>query len=305
LKFLKFIRYQNLLLIAGTQSIIHFVFLKALSIPAALSTLSFCILLLASLLIAAAGYIINDINDVAIDRINKPDRAFIPRFYSEATAYNYYFILNIAGVALGFFLSYKIGKSGFTTVFVLISALLYTYASFLKKVTLIGNLIVSLIVASSILVVIIFDLLPLLDRYSYELANPIAVLRDYAIFAFLLNFLREIIKDVEDVNGDRNYGVKSLAIIMGRERTSKVCSILAVVYIFLLIYYIYVYLYTNTITAGYLLFGICAPLLYFAIKAWSAENIKDFSRLSVLLKIIMLLGILSLLVLTLSLKYAG
>ena len=305
MNFLKLIRYKNLILILFTQCLIHQGFLGGLAIPRALNHFHFFLLVSATLCIAAAGYIINDIYDIEIDRINKPGKSFIPKIFSEQQAFNFYFILNILGVGLGFYLSYSINLSGFALIFVLISALLYVYASFLKRIVLISNLLVSALVASSIFIIIPFDLLPILNRYPNELANPISVLRDYAIFALLLNFLREIIKDIEDLQGDYNNGIQSLPIILGRERTSKVVSIMGIISIFILISYIYKFTYTNVIISGYLLFAIGGSLLYFSIKAWSADSKKDFSHLSFILKIIMILGILSLAVLTLSIKYAN
>ncbi|MEE3245223.1 MAG: UbiA family prenyltransferase, partial [Bacteroidota bacterium] len=210
-----------MLLIALTQILVHYGFLKALGLPTALSDLNFFILSLATLFIAAAGYIINDIQDVAIDRINKPNKTFIPSPFSQNSAFNYYLVLNISGVGLGFLLSYQMGFGNFATLFVLISALLYVYANFLKRVLLIGNLIVSAIVASAIGIVMVFDTIPVLQGNEQQLVNPLSVLKDYAVFALMLNFHREIVKDIEDANGDYAAGIQSFPILLGLERTSK------------------------------------------------------------------------------------
>lgn len=302
--FLNLIRYKNLLLLLITQMLVHFGFLKALDIPVALSTGAFFMLAAASLCIAAAGYIINDIEDVEIDRINRPEKRLIPLKITEKRAFNYYLALNIVGVGLGYLLSLQSGNSGYAAFFVFISALLYSYATFLKQILLVGNILVSLLVASSILLVVIFDLSPIVTSYGPSLTNPISVLRDYAIFAFMLNLLREIVKDIEDMDGDHAYGLQSLPIIFGRVRTARSMSILALLYIAILVVYIYYFLYTNPITTAYLLFIVAGSLLFFAIKAWAANSKKDFSRLSQYLKISMLFGIFSLGVLSLSLLYA-
>lgn len=301
--FFKFIRYKNLLLIALTQILVHYGFLKALDLPTALSDLNFFILSLATLFIAAAGYIINDIQDVAIDRINKPNKTFIPAPFSQNRAFNYYLVLNISGVGLGFLLSYRMGFGNFATLFVLISALLYVYANFLKRVLLLGNLIVSVIVASAIGIVMVFDAIPVLQGNEQQLVNPLSVLKDYAVFALMLNFLREIIKDIEDANGDYAAGIQSLPIVLGLERTAKLSAYIAVTYIFTVLGYIYVYLQANVWISLYLVIAIVIPLVFFCIKARYAEKHKHFSFLSKLLKLIMLLGIISLGVLTLTLKY--
>lgn len=301
--FLNLIRFKNLILILLTQVLIHFGFLKALGLPVALSSFDFWILALASLCIAAAGYIINDINDVQSDQINKPLQTYLPEPFSEKQAFNYYLLFNILGVGLGFFLSYKTGLGNFTSLFVLISALLYVYSSFLKGIILVGNLVVSLVVASSIFIVLVFDVTPILNQFQEQLVTPLAVLRDYTIFAFMLNFLRELVKDIEDANGDYAAGIQTLPIVLGLERTAKLSAYLGVLYIFGILGYIYVYLQTNVWTSIYLVASVVVPLVFFCMKARYAEKQKHYAFLSKLLKLIMLFGILSLGVLTLTLKY--
>ena len=304
MNFLNLIRYKNLLLILGTQCLVHFGFFKALDLPVALDTLHFFMLSLATMLIAAAGYVINDIEDVAIDRINRPKTRLIPIKISEKTAFNYYLLLNILGVGLGYYASLVTQNSAYAAIFVFISALLYGYATFLKHIPVLGNILVSLMVASAIGIVVVFDFSALIAHFGPQLTNPISVVRDYAIFAFMLNFLREIVKDIEDVEGDHAQGIKSLPIILGRQRTAKISSVIALIYISILVVYIFKYLYGNLVTTGYLLFAVGGPLLFFAVKAWGAYSKIDFTKLSAYLKIIMVLGILSLAVLTLSLRYA-
>ena len=286
-----------------TQVLIHFGFLKALDIPTALNNLQFALLAVATLCIAAAGYIINNLNDIDGDRINKPDRVYIPKPFSETQAFNIYLIFNIAGVGLGFVLSYMMGLTNFATFFVLVSALLYVYANFLKRVLIIGNLVVSMVVAAAIFIVILYDMVPLLEGYSNELMTPILILRDYALFALMLNFLREIVKDIEDANGDYSVGINSLPILIGLERTAKISAYIAVFYIFTILGYIYFWLQTNVWTSIYLVTAVVVPLVYFCIKARYADKKTHYSHLSFVLKLIMLSGILSLGVLTLTLKF--
>ncbi|WP_081817350.1 geranylgeranylglycerol-phosphate geranylgeranyltransferase [Leeuwenhoekiella sp. MAR_2009_132] len=303
LTFLKLIRYKNLLLIILTQVLVHYGFLKALHLPVLLTHFNFALLVIATVCIAAAGYIINDLNDVESDLINKPSKTYIPHYFSENFAFNSYLVFNIGGVGLGFLLCNRLGLSNFTTVFVLISALLYVYANFLKRVILIGNLVVSLVVASAIFILLIFDILPFLNSFQKELLTPFSVVRDYGIFALLLNFLRELVKDIEDANGDYAVGIKSLPILLGLERTAKIAGYISVVYIFTILGYIYLYVQTNVWLSLYLVAAVIVPLVLFCIKARYAEKQKHYAYLSKLLKFIMLTGILSLGVLTLTLKY--
>src|SRR5690554_635682 len=129
-----------------------------------LSTSQFILLVLATLCIAAGGNIINDIYDIEIDRVNKPDKVLIGKSISERTANNLFFILNIIGVGIGFYLSNVIGRPGFSALFIGISALLYLYAANLKSMLLVGNILVSILVAMSFIIVAIYDLLPEIGR---------------------------------------------------------------------------------------------------------------------------------------------
>jgi 4-hydroxybenzoate polyprenyltransferase len=132
-----------------------------------------------------------------------------------------------------------------------------------------------------------------------------SVLLDYAIFAFMINFLREIVKDLEDIKGDDAQGIRTLAVILGIKKTTYLLAVLSLVPIGFLSQYIYKYLLSNNLYVAifYALALIIAPLIYFIIKITTAKEPKDFHQLSLLLKIILLLGILSILVLNLNIQY--
>lgn len=212
--FLRLIRYQNLLLLALMQLIFHYGFLQKqivnLAPGLALNDWQFLLLVLSTLCIAGGGYLINDVFDKNIDKINKPERVIIDKHISEAAAYNFYIVLNVIGVGIGFYLSNHIGKPGFSTIFILIAATLYLYAMSLKKSLLVGNILIASMLAISVLIVGIFDLLPIITQENQlSLGNLFKIIIDYAIFAFLINLIREIIKDMEDIEGDLDSGSKS------------------------------------------------------------------------------------------------
>ena len=265
MQLLKLIRYKNLLFIVLIQCLIKYV-----------------------LCIAAGGYIINDIFDVRIDAINKADKQIVSKYISEKMAYNYYIFFTATGVCLGFYLSNFVGYPGFSALFILLAALLYIYATFLKSVMIVGNGVISFLVATSILIVGLFELI-------IQHKEVFSILLKYALFAFLLTLLREIIKDIEDINGDKNGGLKTLPILIGRKRAAMIVFVLAVFTTVLILTYMYTSLYRQTIAMLYFLFLIIGPLLYFCIKLFSAEKKENFRKLSSLLKLIMLFGILSLL----------
>lgn len=305
MNFLKLIRYQNLLMLAFMQLVFRYGFLKLQNIPLGLSDFNYCLLILSTLLIAAAGYVINNIFDQNTDAQNKPQNLIVGRKITEATAYNIYAGLNISGVLLGFYLSNLIGHYNFSSLFVLIAALLYMYATSLKQVAVLGNLVVAVLLGASVLIIGVFDLFPVMMVGNRIAGSLFSVLLDYAIFAFMINFLREIVKDLEDIKGDDAQGIRTLAVILGIKKTTYLLAVLSLVPIGFLSQYIYKYLLSNNLYVAifYALAFIIAPLIYFIIKITTAKEPKDFHQLSLLLKIILLLGIFSIIVLNLNIQY--
>ena len=294
--FLNLIRWKNLLLIALVQILIKYALIEPFEVVRfTLNDFGFGLLVLATLCVAAAGNIINDIYDLETDLVNKPDNVLIGNKISEKTAFNLYIILTIIGVGLGFYLSNLVGRTGFSALFVIISALLYIYATYLKQTTLVGNIVISFLVAMSLLIVGLFELLPVITEQNQNTQLTFfKIIFDYAIFAFIINLLREMVKDIEDINGDYKAEMKTLPIIIGRERALKVVFALSLVPLLAVTYYIITYLYKHYIVVGYFLIFIIAPLLYFTIKSFSAETKKEINFLSILLKIVMFFGVLSL-----------
>lgn len=287
------------------QLIFRYGFLKLQNIPLALSDCQFGLLVLATISIAAGGYVINNIFDVETDAENKPENLIVGKTITETIAYNLYIGLTIIGIGIGFYLSNVIDKPSFASVFIIIALTLYFYSNSLKQSLIIGNIIVALLLSLSVLIIGIFDLYPLITEENRPVMGLLfGILLDYAIFAFIINFIREIVKDLEDVEGDSNQGMNTLPIIFGKNRTVKLVFGLSFIPIICLLYYINHYIFA----AGLLIstiFGlvfILAPLLYFTVKIWTAKDKKDFHHLSMILKWILFFGILSIVVITLNLK---
>ncbi|MBT0608897.1 geranylgeranylglycerol-phosphate geranylgeranyltransferase [Aequorivita echinoideorum] len=294
MNYLKLIRYQNLLLIALVQIFIKYGLFNPFGAHTILNDFGFILLLVATLCIAAGGNIINDIYDVAIDRINKPEKLLIGKKISEKSAFRFYILLNMLGVGIGFYLSNAIGRPAFSAMFIIFSALLYLYASYLKGILLIDNILISALVAMSLLIVPVFDILPVINAGNRPLQIGIfKIVWHYTLFAFLINFIREIVKDIQDINGDKNGNLNTLPIAIGRKRTNGIVFILGVLAIFGSVFYTYNFLYNHTFLMLYFLFFVIAPLLYFCYAVWDAKTKKNYALLSNLLKIIMLLGMCS------------
>lgn len=293
--FFKLVRYPNLLMILLTQVLIKYGLFDSFGIGISLSGLGFSLLVLATICIAAAGNIINDIYDLETDKINKPQRVLIGSYFSVETANTLYIILSVIGVGIGFFLSNLIGKPGFSAIFIIISALLYLYATYLKQIMVVGNLVISALVAFSIIIVGLYDLLPAITPENQQTQSTIfSILLDYALFAFLINWLREMVKDQEDIKGDYKAGRNTLPVAIGANRTNIVIFLVGLLPLSAVIYYLYQYLFENLWAVLYALFLIVAPLLYFLINIWTAKTKTDYTKLSSLLKIIMFMGIVSL-----------
>lgn len=305
MKFLKLIRYQNLLMIALMQLIFKYGFLDLQNIPLALNDWQYLLLILTTVLLAGGGYLINNIFDKETDSINKPDDVVVGKFIAEDKAFNTYIAFNIVGVGIGFYLANVIEKPAFALVFILISAVLYLYASSLKQSLLIGNIIVAILTSFTVIIIGIFNLYPLItpDNQAF-LGVLFKVLLDYALFAFLINFIREIVKDLEDVNGDYNQGMNTLPIALGVTRTARVVFLISFIPIAILLYYINEYYFINElyIATIYCLLLIVAPLIYFTVKSASAKNQQDFHHLSQVLKLVLFFGILSALIVTLNIQ---
>lgn len=302
--FLKLIRYQNLLMLAFMQLIFRYGFFKIQNIPLALADWQYGLLVLSTVLIAGGGYIINNIFDQNTDAINKPNTVIIGKSISETQAYNLYIGLTVTGVAIGFYLSNVIAKPGFAALFILIAATLYLYATSLKQMTLIGNIIVALLLSFSVILIGIFDLYPAtgLDNQQ-QMGLFFSILLDYAIFAFMINLLREIVKDIEDTDGDYNQGMNTLPIAIGKSRTAKIVFGLSFIPLFFILFYINKYLFELLFVTLYLLLFVVGPLIFFIIKMWTATTKKELHFLSILLKWILLFGILSVVVISLNMKY--
>ncbi len=294
MNYLYLIRYQNLIFIALAQVFIKYGLFQPFGIETSLNYFDFILLVIATISIAAAGNIINDIYDIEIDKINKPQKVLIGKKIPERKANQLFIILNVIGVAIGFYLANRIGKPSFAALFIVFSALLYLYASYLKGMLLIGNLLVSALVAMCLILVALFDLLPAITAENQTAQSAIfKIVLHYAMFAFSINLIREIVKDLQDINGDNKGGMNTLAIALGRKRTTKIVFVLGVCMVLGVVLYMYEKLYSQQVLLLYFLFGIVAPLLYFCVKSWDAKTPKDYGLLSKLLKIIMFLGICS------------
>lgn len=308
MKYLKLIRYQNLLLLALMQLIFRFGYLELINIPLSLWYWQYALLITATVLIAAGGYVINDIFDQETDLENHSKKTIIGNSITESKAYIIYASLTISGVLCGFILANSVEKSNFAVIFVLIATLLYFYASALKQIAVVGNVIVATLLAFSVIIIGIFDIVPnTFDFNQKQMMLAFSILFDYAKFAFIINLVREIIKDIEDIKGDTLQEMKTLPILIGVSKTNKIAFVLLLVPVLYLFYYVKSNLFDNNLlySVFYMIALVIAPMIICLIKIWNAKEKSDYTQISKLLKLIIFFGILSIAVITLNIKYNG
>lgn len=292
--YLKCIRWKNLVLISYVFILIKFILFPSLQIHTLLSTFQFSILLIAVLLITAAGYIINDIFDVKADIINKPNKVIVSKLITIEKATSWYKITNVVGIVLGILLCLHIEKPTYSFIFIGTSLLLYFYSKKYKAMPFIGNLIVAFLVSTSIFIIAIFELYYPFENPTQWIVIQFIIL--LSVFAFLINLTRELVKDLIDINGDYNLKMNTLPILIGRERTKKIALSICLITIMLLLYFVIKYASEYKYLNLYTVLFILTPLLYITVKLNKSKTQKQFKKISVWLKIIMFLGVNSILI---------
>jgi 4-hydroxybenzoate polyprenyltransferase len=273
--FLKLIRTFNLIILGFTQYMCRYFIIgegkDSLTVIA--GDWKFFVLVLCTVLVAAAGYIINDYYDVKIDLINKPKRVVIGKVLHRRIALTSHFMLNTLACALSIFLGWKI-----FSIIVGTTILMWFYANQLKRTALLGNLLISFLTALSVF----------MPSFLYAPTQFILIL--YASFAFFISLIREIIKDMEDLKGDEEFGCRTLPIIWGIRKTKTFIYIVSL--LFLSIISVILFYAGSNIQVYFLL--LPGPLfIWLVVQLAKADTSAQFLQLSYLCKWIMVAGVLS------------
>ena len=299
--FFRLIRWPNLFFIVLTQMLFRYFILPFVyqeSHPGyeniKLSETLFYILVFASVCIAAAGYIINDYFDENIDQVNKSSKVIVGKFINRRTAILLHALFSFVGLLLSIYVGYRLSNAFIPFFNFLAIILLLVYSSTFKKKILIGNIIISLLTAWTILVLT-------LAEYRFRISPDDIVWHRllkmsfiYAGFAFIISLIREVIKDMEDIEGDIKYGCKTMPIVWGLP-VSKVFTAVWIVVLagMLTAIQIYVIQLGWWLSALYSFVLIIIPLIWSLKKLYAATTPADFHRLSFVIKLIMLAGIVS------------
>lgn len=298
--FFRLVRWPNLVFIALTQLLFEYcIFQKVYlhSVDYAVENHQFIFLCLASVLIAAAGYIINDYFDLNIDQVNKPGKVVVNVLINRRWVIFWHMFLSL----LGFFFTVSALPIAQYWHLVLINlasiVLLWFYSTNLKKQLLIGNVLISLMTAW-VIGILFFAKYPLTVN-SLQVVDTaevrffrLTVL--YASFAFIISLIREVIKDMEDMEGDRKYGCRTMPIVWGLNASKVFVAVWIIVLVSaLVILQLYVLPFGWWLSGLYCLLFIIIPLVWILIKLFNARTPPDFHKLSTVVKMVMLTGILS------------
>lgn len=304
LTILYLIRWQNLVIIILTQVLLRYgilgTFLFRDHRGMLSGTLDFSLLVLITVLLTIGGYLINDYFDTRIDSVNKPDDNPVGKQVRGRSVILAHILVNAFAILIGFYLAYRLRSLNFGLIFPIISMLLYLYSARYKRSPAWGNLVVALLSALVIFIVWYFEFLHLRLKPG-DFSEVIPDFKEtnwwfiaYGSFAFLVSFFREIIKDMEDIEGDREYGCHTLPVVLGIGKSKSIVATLVVITLLFLSFGQLTFINRGwTVVFWYFLVIIQLPLVYILYKLYRAETREDFHYLSNLCKIIMVAGILS------------
>lgn len=291
------LRLPNLLIIALTFCMLRYlVFVPVYSayfqIPA-MGSLNFVIMVSATIIIAAAGYVINDYFDVATDSVNKPDKQYIGKLLTTGTAFATALWMSFIPIALSAWLSFSM-KSALPAILLITAlAVAWWYAMRLKRSLILGNLAVSCMSAGTIGMAWLVEWQA---SDAPEVANSLItnIVIAIGVFAFLLSFMREIVKDMEDMEGDKLVACRSLPIAKGIIFSKTVLLALSIItFLLLIVAQIYLFGFSKWVAVAWLAVAVELPLIIFVYRLQKAQFKGDYHKASTLLKLIMLGGIMA------------
>ena len=256
---------------------------------------NFVLLVAATVFITAGGYVINDYFDIKTDLINK-GKVIVGTKVPRRTAMMWHNILNILGVAIGFYISFRAGYFWLGTLFLVVSGLLYFYSASYKRQFLIGNLVVAVLTGMVPMLVVFYEWPAL---YRYYTVNAVSLpnlnfivywIACFGCFAFLTNLIREIIKDIEDFEGDTAYGRNTVPVVIGI-LSAKIVTVCLIIITILLLGLVWHFFVSDTISLIYLGTLVVLPLLFVIYQLLVTRENKQLHLASRVMKIIMITGV--------------
>ncbi len=299
---LRLVRFPNLLIVALTQYLLYYILLlpafRQYGLAPSLDDAHFSLLVTVTALITAGGYVINDIVDFRIDIINRPEKVVVNRKIRVQSAYWLYFCFNLIGFLIALYLSFHVECIPLANLFPLAVALLFFYSTYLKRRAVLGNLLVAFFCAG------VAGIVWFAERGSFhelmeqspKLAGRIGgIISWYMAFAFLSTMFREVIKDMEDVQGDVGANCRTLPLRWGMKVAKGVAAAFGLgLAVFLIYLALSQPMLFTKLSLAFLIFGVLAPLFLALIWIFRAHEKEHYHRLSQVAKMIMLGGLMML-----------
>ncbi|MFP5041423.1 geranylgeranylglycerol-phosphate geranylgeranyltransferase [Parasediminibacterium sp. JCM 36343] len=299
--FFRLARWSNLLFIVLTQWMFIYCIVapifQAANVQPHIHGQFIFLLILSYVLVGAGGYIINDYFDLNIDQINKPDKVVIDRYIGRRWAIVFHICFTVASILIGIYVDLQthVHFLGFANL--VNGIFLFVYSLSLKKKLLVGNVMIAFLLAWVIVAVTCCEADQFTLLLQHRLVNTQKLLRYtilYGGFAFIVNLIREAVKDMEDVEGDRKYGCRTMPIAWGINATKVFVAVWLVVLIAMLVLLqFYAIQFGWWFFSLYCILVVVVPLVIVFKKLFKAQTPKDYHAISSLIKIVMLTGILS------------
>lgn len=302
----RLIRLPNLIFIVAFQCLLRYMLvvpmLLDVGVSPALTGFQFAMLVLTSVCFAAGGNAINDYFDIEADKINRPQKVVIGNAVNRRIALLIHVTTTLIGIFAGVYLAYILRRPAFLLLFVCLPVLLWFYSTHFKKQILVGNLLVALLVALTGYMVVSVEFAAIDRVHTANTGEPPLswiwyIVCAYSIFAFISNLAREMIKDMEDKEGDAQAGCHTLVIELGDSYSKAVITLVEAALIFscaLALGGIPDNI-DGSIAIIYFVALIMLPTIILCVMLWRANTRRDYHRLSIISKVIMAAGVLSLL----------
>ncbi len=288
------IRFPNLVFIFLTQVLARFFIIdpaiKDRGMIAVLDTPHFYLLCLSTVLIAAAGYIINDYFDIGIDAINKPHKVTIEKIFKRRTIIIWHISLNIAAMLIVIGLTLSLLQLRLVLIQLVSILLLIFYSTTFKRKLIIGNLCIGVLTGLTLLTVAFYE--PAFELFNTDFLHS-KLLWMYVLFSFIITFIREVVKDIEDVKGDTAQNCETIPLVWGIDNAKKIVYVFIGLLLTLLLITAYYFFSFNKVLVIYLFAAVFVPVIFTLYKTRQASHSADFNRISTYVKIVTLLGILS------------
>lgn len=305
MKYLQLVRWPNLLIIFASMLLVRFMLiapqLQKTDTELATPLLTFIILVLGVILIAAGGFVINDLFDSDVDSINKADKQLIGKKIRHDNAYKLYWLLTIGGVLAGIYIGFAVQSWRISLIFFMMTGLMWFYSKRYKRMILVGNIVVSFASAMVFVIVWLVEFFALqTDPYTFTQASVVfpqitGLVMAYTLFALLTSMIRELAKDVEDITGDQRFGCRTFPVVYGESASKNTLIGLLAILIVMIIFWQYI-LYTLGYHLSFMFLFISDFLAISVIaRIVTANSKKHYKQTSSILKMLIISGLLSIL----------